>query len=89
MKKILCYFAFVLAVVSAYAQSGNAVQKPESWNLTVVEVLMYPGSSVQYNQTVIATYDSQSQCESARKYILTKFNSSTQCNLKKKTKVNI
>ena len=81
--------ALALVINSAYAQSNKPGQKPETWNLTVVEVLMYPGSAVQYNQTVIATYDFQSQCEAARKNILTKFNSSTKCILKKKTKVNI
>jgi hypothetical protein len=89
MKNFLRCLVFFFLFESAYAQGGNSVQKPETWNLTVVEALMYPGSSVQYNQTVIAIYDSQSQCESARRFVPTKFNSSTQCILKKKTKVNI
>jgi negative regulator of sigma E activity len=89
MRLLVRYLAFILVVQSAYAQSGKSVQKPESWNLTVVEILMYPGSSVQYNQTVIATYDWQSQCESARRTIQTKFNASVQCILKIKTKANI
>ena len=89
MNYFLRIIAVMLLLQSAYAQSSKPVQNPESWNLTVVEVLMYPGSAVQYNQTVIATYDFQSQCEAARKMVHTKFNSSTKCILKKKTKVNI
>ena len=89
MNYIFRLLAITLLLQSAYAQSNKSVQNPESWNLTVVEVLMYPGSAVQYNQTVLATYDYQSQCEAARKMVHTKFNSSTKCILKKKTKVNI
>ncbi len=89
MKTLLSCLLFILLVKSAYAQNGNSVQKPETWNLTIVEALMYPGSSVQLNQTVIASYDWQAQCESARKIIQARFNSSAQCILKKKTKVSI
>ena len=89
MNYISHLLAITLLAQSAYAQSNKPVQKPESWDLMVVEMLMYPGSSVQYSQTVIATYDSQSQCEAARKSIYTKYNSSTKCSLKKKTKVNV
>jgi len=89
MNYIFRILAITLLAHSAYAQSNKSVQNPESWNLTVVEVLMYPGSAVQYNQTVLATYDYQSQCEAARKNIYTRFNSSAKCILKKKTKVNI
>ncbi len=89
MKTLLSCLSFILLVQSAFAQSGNSVQKPEIWNLTIVEALMYPGSSVQLNQTVIASYDWQAQCESARKIIQARFNSSAQCILKKKTKVSI
>jgi hypothetical protein len=89
MHYLLRLLAITLLAQSAYAQSNKPVQKPEIWELLVVETLMYPGSSVQYSQTVIATYDSQSQCEAARKSVLTKYNSSTKCNLKKKTKVNV
>jgi hypothetical protein len=86
MKNLLLYLTVALMVVGAYAQSGSPVQKPESWNLTIVEALMYPGSSVQYNQTVISTYDYKSQCESFRRTIQTKFNTSAQCILKIKPK---
>ena len=89
MNYLYRFLAITMLLQSAYAQSNKSVQNPESWNLTVVEVLMYPGSAVQYNQTVLATYDYQSQCEAARKMVHTKFNSSTKCILKKKTKVNI
>ncbi len=89
MNYIFRLLAITLLIQSAYAKSNKSVQNPENWNLTVVEMLMYPGSAVQYNQTVLATYDSQSQCELARKTIHTKFNSSAKCILKKKTKVNI
>jgi hypothetical protein len=86
MKNLLRYLVSALVVGGAYAQSGSPVQKPETWNLTIVEALMYPGSSVQYNQTVIATYDYKSQCESVRRTIQTKFNTSAQCILKIKPK---
>jgi hypothetical protein len=89
MKTLLRYLLLILLVESAFAQNGNSVQKPETWNLTIVEALMYPGSSVQLNQTVIASYDWQAQCESARRIIQARFNSSAQCILKKKTKVSI
>ena len=89
MNYLYRFLAITMLLQSAYAQSNKSVQNPGSWNLTVVEVLMYPGSAVQYNQTVIATYDFQSQCEAARKMVHAKFNSSTKCILKKKTKVNI
>lgn len=89
MNHLCLILAITLLPLGAYAQSDKPVQKPETWELMVVEVLMYPGSSVQYNQTVIATYNSQSQCEAARKNIYTKYNSSTKCSLKKKSKVNI
>lgn len=88
MRFVLFFLGTVMSL-SLYAQANKSVQKPESWDLKVVELVMYPGSSVQYNETVIATYDFQSQCEAARKSIFTKYNSSTKCSLKKKTKVNI
>jgi len=89
MRYIFHLIVFTLLIQSAYAQSNKNVQNSENWNLTVVEVLMFPGSAVQYNQTVIATYATQSQCESARKMIPDRFNSSEKCIVKKKTKVNI
>ena len=89
MNNLLRFLAFVFVVESVCAESNNSAQQAGSWTLTVVEVLMYPGSSAPTKQTAIATYDSQLQCEAARRNIDAKFNSSTKCILKKKTKVNI
>lgn len=84
MKNLLRYLIVALMVGGAFAQINNNGQ--QIWILSVVELVMYPGSSVQYNETEIGTFNSQTLCEAARKYIPTKFNSSTKCSLKKKTK---
>jgi len=85
MKNLLRYIAFALMLRGAFAQINNNGQ--QIWILSVVELVMYPGSSVQYNETAIGTFNSQMECDTARKYIPTKFNSSTKCSLKKNTKV--
>jgi hypothetical protein len=89
MNYLLRLLAFALVVEGVCAQNIHLAQQTGVWNLMVVELSMYPGSSVQYIETAIATYESQSQCEAARRNIYTKFNSSTKCTLKKKSKVKV
>jgi len=84
MKNLLRYLIVALMIGGAFAQVNNNGQ--QIWILSVVELVMYPGSSVQYNETEIGAFNSQTLCDAARKYIPTKFNSSTKCSLKKKTK---
>ena len=84
MKNLVCYLVVALVAGGAFAQINNNGQ--QIWILSVVELAMYPGSSVQYYETEISAFNSQMECDTARKYIPTKFNSSTKCSLKKKTK---
>ena len=89
MKSLLRILCFSLLTVQVYAQGSKAPQQPGSWKLMVVELQMFPGSSVQYKETLLATYDFQSQCEAARKGVDARFNTSTKCVQQKKSKVNV
>jgi hypothetical protein len=89
MKYFLRFLFFFSMVGYACAQSNNTPQQAGTWKLMVVELVMYPGSSVQYKETLLATFDFQSQCEAARKGVDTRYNSSTKCVQQKKSKVNV
>ena len=49
------------------------------FDLVLTMLLMYPGSTTTIQKTVIARYETVYQCEHAKDYIITKYNSSLEC----------
>jgi len=49
------------------------------FDLVLTMLLMYPGSATTIQKTVLARYDTVYQCEHAKDYIVTKYNTSLEC----------
>jgi hypothetical protein len=49
------------------------------FDLVLTMLLMYPGSATTVQKTVLARYETIYQCEHAKDYIVTKYNSSLEC----------
>jgi hypothetical protein len=57
------------------------------YELILIMTLMYPGSNISIQKTVLGHYETVSQCESARRHLDLRYNTSAEC--KKITKKNI
>jgi hypothetical protein len=57
------------------------------YELILTMLVMYPGSSTGIQKTVLGHYETVSQCESARRHLDLRYNSSAEC--KKITKKNV
>jgi hypothetical protein len=49
------------------------------FDLVLTMLLMYPGSATTIQKTVLARYETVHQCEHAKDYIVTKYNTSLEC----------
>jgi hypothetical protein len=49
------------------------------YELVLTMMLMYPGSNVSIQKTVLGYYETISQCEYARKHIDIRYNTSLEC----------
>jgi len=49
------------------------------YDLVLTMLLMYPGSAINIQKTVLARYETKYQCEHAKDYMVTQYNSSLEC----------
>ena len=57
------------------------------YELVLTMALMYPGSNISIQKTVLGYYENISQCEYARKHIDIRYNTSLECKLVSKKKL--
>jgi hypothetical protein len=57
------------------------------YELILTMMLMYPGSNISIQKTVLGYYQTMSQCENARKQIDIRYNTSLECKLVSKKKL--
>ena len=49
------------------------------FELVLTQLLMYPGSATTVQRTVVARYETVGQCETAKRHIDTRYNTSLEC----------
>jgi len=57
------------------------------YELVLTMLLMYPGSATTVEKTILARYETVSQCESAKRMIDLRYNTSLQCIKMSKKKI--